>query len=174
MMAKIFRVIDTMVEYFVVLLFVVMLLVGGLQVFNRFFLGTPLTWSEEVQKYAHIWLIFLTIPICYRRGRHIGMEIITSRLPKVAQTVLAVGVDLLWLGLGWAITYYTWRIMQVASWQYSPSLEIRMDCVYLGELVGGLYLMLTSLRIMVANLTGGRPGAAGRKDENPEAGEPVC
>ena len=144
--------IDRVVEGVVVLLFATMVLVGGIQVFNRFVLGSPLAWSEEVQKYAHIWLIFLAIPICYRRGRHIGMEIITARLPRPARIAMALAVDALWVFLGASIARYTWAMMEVAEWQYSPALEIRMDRVYMGELAGGLYLALNALRSMAEKL----------------------
>ena len=152
MIGKAFRVLDFVVECVVVALFITMVAVGGLQVFNRFFLGNPLAWSEEVQKYAHIWLIFLTIPICYRRGRHIGMDLIPKKLPQAIQFILSSCVDALWLLLGTAIIYYTWRIMRVAVWQYSPALEIRMDYIYLGEFAGGVYLIVTSLRVLTENI----------------------
>ena len=155
MITKAFRVLDHAMECVVVALLATIVVVGGLQVFNRFFLGNPLAWSEEVQKYAHIWLIFIAIPICYRRGRHIGMEVIPKKLPRTIQFFISIGVAALWLLLGLAITYFTWRVMQVASWQYSPALEIRMDYIYMGELAGGAYLILTSLRIMIGNILEG-------------------
>ncbi len=151
-MRKAFRILDRAVECFVVLLFIVMVVVGGVQVFNRFVLGNPLSWSEEVQKYAHIWLIFLTIPICYRRGRHIGMEIVTQKMPRTLRRAVGFLVDLLWLALGLAVAYFSLRIMAVAQMQYSPALEIRMDRIYFGELLGGCYLALNAVRIMTGDI----------------------
>lgn len=151
---KIFSCIDRLVEITIILLFFVMVVIGGLQVFNRFVLGTPLSWSEEVQKYSHIWMIFLAIPVCYRRGRHIGMEILTQKMPKVIQSFLAVFVDVMWLTLGLAVALFTARIMQVASMQHSPALEVRMDLVYLGEFLGGCYLVLVAGRALFARFKG--------------------
>ncbi len=158
-MKKAFSLLDRAVEYFVVLLFIIMVVVGGIQVFNRFVLGNPLSWSEEVQKYSHIWLIFLTIPICYRRGRHIGMEIITQKMPLILRRCVGFAVDLLWLALGLAVAYFSWRIMAVAQMQSSPAMEIRMDRIYLGELAGGLYLALNAVRNMLGDVHL-RPAAA--------------
>ena len=72
MVASLFRAVDRAVEYLLFLFFLAFTLVGGLQVFNRFVLGLPLSWSEEFQKYGHIWMVMLAIPVAYRRGAHLG------------------------------------------------------------------------------------------------------
>lgn len=159
MARRFWNALDRTVECVVIVLFAIMVIVGGMQVFNRFVFGAPLTWSEEVQKYAHIFLIFLTIPICYRRGRHIGMEVITSRLPARLRQGIAFCVDALWFCLGAAIAWYTWKLMKVAAMQYSPALEIRMDWVYCGEFMGGLYLTLVALRFLWARVCPSGEGA---------------
>ena len=48
--------------------------VGFLQVFSRFVLNRTPSWSEEIQIFGHIWLVFLAIPIAYRRGAHFTVE----------------------------------------------------------------------------------------------------
>ena len=63
MIAKSFRAVDRSVEYALFLIFLAFTLVGGLQVFNRFVLGLPLSWSEEFQKFGHIWMVMLAIPV---------------------------------------------------------------------------------------------------------------
>lgn len=74
MIANFFRSIDRTIEYTLFLFFLAFTLVGGLQVFNRFVLGLPLSWSEEFQKFGHIWMVMLAIPVAYRRGAHLGMD----------------------------------------------------------------------------------------------------
>src|SRR6185295_15158466 len=69
-MKKLFAEIDRAIELFVAAIFVGMVLVGFFQVFSRFVLNHTPSWSEEIQIFGHIWLIFLSIPIAYRRGAH--------------------------------------------------------------------------------------------------------
>ena len=67
-MKKVFAWIDRGVEYAVAVFFAAMCAVGLLQVFNRFVLNKSLSWSEEFQIFCHVWIVFLAIPIAYRRG----------------------------------------------------------------------------------------------------------
>lgn len=138
--------VDKIIELFITVLFVLMVLVGGMQVFNRFILNQSLSWSEEFQKFSHIWLIFLTIPVAYNRGSHIGMKILFNKFSFRIQRIMDVIFDMFWLILGGAVIYYTLIIMEVAKSQTSAGLGLRMDWVYLGLVIGGIYLVFVSLR----------------------------
>jgi|MudIll2142460700_1097286.scaffolds.fasta_scaffold566834_1 TRAP-type C4-dicarboxylate transport system permease small subunit len=139
-------------EGLIFLLFVLIVIVGGLQVFNRFVLNQSLSWSEEFMVYAHIWLIFLAIPVAYARGSHIGMNLFTKSLAPRVQAVLAFVIDVLWLVLASAIVFYTTVVMDVASNQTSPALGLRMDRAYLSLVVGGAYLAVLAFRSAVNSL----------------------
>lgn len=146
MTATVFRAVDRMVEYVLFLIFLAFTLVGGLQVFNRFVLGLPLSWSEEFQKFGHIWMVMLAIPVAYRRGAHLGMDMLLRLLPSGAQRAVGLLTEVLWLALAVAIGRYTLIIMQVAKSQDSPGLGIPMDEVYLGLVIGAAYLAFVALR----------------------------
>ncbi len=147
--------IDRSVEALIFILFAAMVVVGGLQVFNRFVLNQSLSWSEEFQKYAHIWIIFLTIPVGYNRASHIGMRLLVDKLPARLRKILIYVNDLLWLALGASVVVFTLHIMRVARFQTSSSLRLRMDYVYFGLVLGGSYLILSALRKIVGRVRGG-------------------
>jgi TRAP-type C4-dicarboxylate transport system permease small subunit len=141
-------------ETLVIFIFILMVIVGGMQVFNRFVLNQSLSWSEEFQKFAHIWIIFLTIPIGYARGSHIGMDMLVTRFPAKIRKLLLVLTDILWLAFALSLTFHTFRIMRVAKNQTSPGLNLRMDLVYLGLAIGGVYLCIMVLRKLFLRLRG--------------------
>src|SRR5438046_10734845 len=103
MLMRLFGAIDRTVEYALFLIFLVFTLVGGLQVFNRFVLGLPLSWSEEFQKFGHIWMVMLAIPVAYRRGAHLGMDMLLRLLPAFTQRTAGLLTELLSLVLAVAI-----------------------------------------------------------------------
>ncbi|MGE0313704.1 MAG: TRAP transporter small permease [Lautropia sp.] len=146
MIASICRWIDLAVEYALFLVFLALTLVGGLQVFNRFVLDYPLSWSEEFQKFGHIWMVMLAIPVAYRRGAHLGMDMLVHWFPAMLQRGLALLAELLWLALAFAIGRYTLVIMTIAKNQESPGLGLRMDWVYFGLVIGSAYLGFVVLR----------------------------
>lgn len=153
-------VIDHVMGAAVVTLFAVMVIVGGAQVGNRFFFGLSLSWAEELQRYAHIWLVFFAIPIAYRLGSHIGVRILLDFLPQAARSVAKHLIDVLWFGMGAIIVSLALQVMQVARLQTSPGIEVRMDMVYLGILIGGGYMALCAAR----QLLGLRSAPPARQD----------
>ncbi len=146
MPARLFAAIDRAVEFVLFAIFLTFTIVGGLQVFNRFVLGFPLSWSEEFQKFGHIWMVMLAIPVAYRRGAHLGMDMLLRLIPDKAQLAVGVLTEVLWLVLGLAIARYTFVIMAVARSQESPGLGLPMHWVYSGLVIGSVYLMLVAAR----------------------------
>jgi len=138
--------IDRGVEYGVAAIFAAMCLVGLLQVFNRFVLNRSLSWSEEFQIFCHIWIVFLAIPIAYRRGAHLSVESFSSMLPPAARRVFDVVIELLWIWFAVALAWLSWQVSEVAKLQGSPGLEIPMSYPYYGMVLGGAYLLLVVLR----------------------------
>jgi len=159
-MSPLMRGIDRAVEHALFLIFLAFSIVGGMQVFNRFVLGLPLSWSEEFQKFGHIWMVFLAIPVAYRRGAHIGMDMVLRLLPRPAQRVIGFAIELMWLMLAAAIGVFTLRLMEVARMQDSPGLGLRMDLVYGGMVVGAVYLALVALRRLAGYFGAAAQGGA--------------
>lgn len=146
MLARTLIYLDKAMEYITVAIFSLILLVGITQVSSRYLLGIPLSWTEEFQKFGHIWLVFIAIPIAYNRGAHIYMNVLRDKLPKKVGFFVSLIVDLGWLVLGYAIVKYTINIMKVAQYQTSAALEIPMSYVYFGMVIGGAYICIVSLR----------------------------
>lgn len=149
-MRAVLTAIDRAMEFALFAIFLAFSLVGGLQIFNRFALGLPLSWSEEFQKFGHVWMVFIAIPVAYRKGAHIGMDAILIRMPQGVQRAIALISEVMWLILALAIGVYTERLMEVAKFQDSPGLGLRMDWVYAGMVLGAAYLALIALRRIVA------------------------
>ena len=144
---------DRTIQAIVVCIFAAMLSVGIAQIFNRYVLNSSLSWSEEFQRFCHIWIVFLTIPIVYQRGGHIGIDYVAKALPAGGRKAALAIVNLAWLVLGAAIAWTTWSLMAVAARQTSPGLGLRMDWVYAGLLVGGVYLVVVAIRQLFAGLS---------------------
>lgn len=149
-MKKVFAWIDRGVEYGVAAIFAAMCAVGLLQVFNRFVLNRSLSWSEEFQIFCHVWIVFLAIPIAYRRGAHLAMESFSSMLPPRARRVFDFLIELLWIWFAVALAWLSWRVSEVAKLQSSPGLELPMNYVYYSMVVGGAYLFLVVARRMLS------------------------
>jgi TRAP-type transport system small permease protein len=151
-MARFWAVFDRTIEMVIFVIFLGIVIVGTMQVCNRFFLNLSLSWSEELQRYGQIWIVFLGIPVAYRHSVHIGMETLTDRLSHRGRALFFVIIDLLWIVLAVALILGTARLAQFLQFQKSPGLGLPMHLVYAAIPLGATYMIIIALRRLVAFL----------------------
>jgi TRAP-type transport system small permease protein len=153
--------VDRGVELLVAAIFAIMLGIGLMQVFHRFMLNSSLSWSEEAQIFGHIWVVFLGIPVAYRRGAHLYIETFRDMLPRALGAAFDLMVELLWAAFAISLMVLGYQVAQVAALQDSPGLEIPMSWPYSGMILGGAYLLLVAVqRIVDWRSRPARPGGA--------------
>ena len=145
-MTRLLDTIDRIVELLVAAIFAVIVCVALLQVFHRFALNSSLSWSEELQIFGHIWIVFLGIPIAYRRGAHLYIETFCDMLPRGPRAAFNLIVELTWAAFAVSLMVLGFMVARVAAMQESPGLEVPMSWPYAGMVVGGAYLLLVALR----------------------------
>lgn len=146
--------IDRALELIVIVLFLAIVMIGALQVTNRFVLDRPLSWTEEAQRFAFIWLVFLAIPLGYSRGSHIAVDLVIDRLPDRWIAIAAGVIDFLWAIVSVTILIASWPLIRVARFQISPALELPMHVVYLVIPVAFAYIALLSASRILQRLQG--------------------
>jgi len=162
-MKALFAVIDRTMELVVASIFAGMVMIGTWQVFSRFVLNATPSWSEEVQIFGHIWLVFLAVPIAYRRGAHITVEAIRRALSLALNRALDLLIELLWVGFAIATAYYSYRVSLVTRNSVSPGLEIPMSYPYYGMILGSAYLALVVVRRLAGELPPSQDDQAARE-----------
>nr|CAD6596155.1 TRAP transporter small permease [arsenite-oxidising bacterium NT-25]CAD6617442.1 TRAP transporter small permease [Rhizobium sp. Khangiran2] len=153
-MIRLMSIVDRLVETIVIVTFAAMIAVGTAQVFNRYFLNVSLSWSEEFQRYGQIWLVFLAIPVAYRRGMHMGIAGLRNVLSESGRRWFVRFIDLCWIGLGIAIALGTYQFMGLLRTQRSAGLGLPMNWVYMGILMGAAYMVLIGIRRITASFAG--------------------
>ena len=138
--------IDRGAELLVAAVFAVIVCIALLQVFHRFALNSSLSWSEEAQIFGHIWIVFLGIPIAYRRGAHLYIETFCDMLPARPRAAFNLVVEITWAAFAVSLMVLGSMVARVASMQESPGLEVPMSVPYSGMVIGGAYLLLVAVR----------------------------
>ena len=149
-MRRVFQAIDRGAELLVAGIFALIVAIALLQVFHRFALNSSLSWSEEAQIFGHIWIVFLGIPIAYRRGAHLYIETFCDKLPPRARHVFDWLIELMWGAFAVSLMWLGWMVARIAHLQESPGLEVPMSYPYLGMVLGGAYLLLVAVRRLAA------------------------
>ncbi|HEY8531051.1 MAG TPA: TRAP transporter small permease, partial [Limnochorda sp.] len=96
------------------------------QVVYRFVLERPLSWSEELARYAFVWLALLGASSGLRAGLHPGMDLLVARLPAPIRRVLDLFTT---LAMGWLLWVLLDRGLDLARLnmrQLSPAMRLPM------------------------------------------------
>ena len=88
-MALALHALDTAASWAIVLMLGLMVVVVSLQVLLRYAVNSSLGFADELSRLTFVWSIFLGIPLGIRLGAHIGMELLSARLPALWQDRLA-------------------------------------------------------------------------------------
>lgn len=115
-----------------------------MQVILRYVFNAPLRWSEELARYLFVWISFLGLYLAYRKGAHLGLDMLPHMIPPAAARVLAVVSEAVIAGtLVWAVAT-SGRLITISLNQGSAVLGLPMIYVYAAFLVGAC-LVITDI-----------------------------
>ena len=165
------RAVDRVLEWALVALMAANVLNVLWQVFTRFVLRDPSSWTEELARYLLIWVGLLGAAYASGRGKHLGIDVFVNRLPARARgRVLFLGRVLIGLFALAVMTAGGLRLVWItfALDQVSASLQMRLGYLYLVLPLSGLLIAFYAVCDMAA--PGAGPGVAGGFDPRGAAG----
>ncbi|MDQ8022800.1 MAG: TRAP transporter small permease [Moraxellaceae bacterium] len=80
------------------------------QVVARYVFNSSFDWADELSRLAFVWSVFLAIAMAVRERLHIGMEILTSRIPEPYRHQLARLMDGIGAGLMILVCYQSAKL----------------------------------------------------------------
>lgn len=122
---------------------------GVFQIVTRFILETPAEWTEVMIRFSLIWMVFMGIPMAFRQGAMVSVDVMYRWSPPNIRRVLDWVVCLAASSLILVIIWWGWDYANRGKVQTMSGLEsISMFWAYLAMPVGGVL----SLFGIVANL----------------------
>jgi TRAP-type C4-dicarboxylate transport system permease small subunit len=146
----VFDIMDRCINWFLALLMAGMVFIISAQVWCRFILNDPLSWSEEAGRYLFVWISFMGAAAGVRYQVHLGIDLMDKLLSPRAYRYVVVLVNLIIQIFLLMIIYWGFKILGIIQFQESPSMNISMKYPYMAVPVGGIFMLINSLRIMVA------------------------
>ncbi|MDR2588289.1 MAG: TRAP transporter small permease [Spirochaetales bacterium] len=120
------------------------------QVLFRYVFNSPLAWTEELARFLFIWMTFVAGVVAARRGGHIGVELIVNRLSSLSKKTVGVFAHLVSALFFGIISFYCVSLWDKLSLQLSPALQLPLSYVYLGIILGSVFMGLHYLWAMTA------------------------
>jgi TRAP-type C4-dicarboxylate transport system permease small subunit len=148
----------SMIFYSIIVIFSI------IQVIFRYVIGASLPWTEELCRYAFIWLVFIGMVIAIRRGEHATIQLFISNFSDDCKEVLYIVTWLLVLVFAIVTGIYGFKMVQLAAIQRSSALGIRMSLVYLALPIGCL-MTLVEIPVQIYKMVAQKRRAGLREDE---------
>ena len=116
---------------------------GVFQIITRFVLEQPAEWSEVLIRFSLIWMVFLGIPMAFRQGAMVSVDVLYRwSSPKIKRVLdwVVCGAALALIAI---IFWWGWDYAVRGKVQTMSGLEsISMFWAYLAMPVGALFSML--------------------------------
>ena len=143
----------------------------GVSVFCRYVLNDSVIWSEEIIRFAFIWMFFLSMGEVSRTGSHLALDLIPNLLKGNAKKILCVLIEVANIIFFCILIYYSWKVAQANMAQKSPALLIPYGMIYMAIPTGGALMTIFSLQ-RICNLVTGRDAAPAEGLGVPPASRP--
>ncbi len=125
------------------LMLVIAAALGVFQIVTRFVLEQPAEWTEVLIRFSLIWMVFLGIPMAFRQGAMVSVDVLYRWSPPRLKRVLDAVVALAALSLVAILIWWGWDYAQRGGVQSMAGLEsVTMFWAYLAMPVGGLFCVL--------------------------------
>ncbi|RYF72817.1 MAG: TRAP transporter small permease [Comamonadaceae bacterium] len=125
------------------LMMVVAASLGMFQIITRFVLEQPAEWSEILIRVSLIWMVFLGIPMAFRQGAMVSVDVLYRWSPPKMKRVLDAVVSVAALALMLVILYWGFDYAMRGRVQTMAGLEsISMVWAYMALPVGAVFSIL--------------------------------
>jgi TRAP-type C4-dicarboxylate transport system permease small subunit len=117
---------------------------GLFQIIMRFVIEAPAEWTEVLIRFSLIWMVFMGIPMAFRQGAMVSVDVLYRWSPPPIKRVLDFVVSGAALALIAVIIWWGWDYANRGKVQTVTGLEeISMFWAYLAMPVGGVFSVIS-------------------------------
>jgi TRAP-type C4-dicarboxylate transport system permease small subunit len=151
-MHGILNLLDWSLKRFLQLLLILITTVVCWQVFSRYILSSPSSFTEELARFLLIWLTLLGAAYAYRHKVHLGLDMIYSQANQTQQKIMyciihfsvaAFALCVMIIG-GWSLVNMTSKLGQS-----SPVMGIDISLVYTVVPLSGLLILIYAIHALL-------------------------
>jgi TRAP-type transport system small permease protein len=119
------------------------------QVFYRYVLNNPISWTEEFSIFSMIWMAFLVAPIAYRSGANVSIEVLRDLFKGRAQAALQLVLTVLVLAILVVLFRHSLIYMRRGFGSTASSLPITMGWIYISMPLGLGAMIVVGLELLL-------------------------
>lgn len=136
----------------IVLVFAFMVILVFLNASLRYLFSSGLTWSEELSRYAFVWVVFLGAISAFVEGSHIIVDLLIRKLPPSLKKVMFVIVNLIIITIMWLFFDGLIGLTEINKGISAPSSGLPKNTMYLAGVISSLSIILISVYQIISVL----------------------
>jgi TRAP-type C4-dicarboxylate transport system permease small subunit len=130
-----------------------------LQVFTRYVLNDPLSWTEEAARYIYVYIVFLGASAAISDRSHVGIDYFAKALPIKAQWIVSLLVNVAILFVLAQLLYWGWRAA-MRQWNMPlVVLDVPYTWVYIVIPITAVLMTIRTIALMGEDYRAMRRGA---------------
>lgn len=148
-------VIHRMLFWFTAVMLIAMAVLVIYQVFTRYVLDSPASFTEELVRYTLMWTAFAGGAYAFVDRKHMSLVFFRDRVPTAPRRGLMIAIDVLILLFALIVLLIGGLQLSLFSWDARSSLlGIPRGIVYLGAPLAGLFITITQIINIWEDVTG--------------------
>lgn len=122
------------------------------QIFFRFILDDPIVWSEEIARFALIWMTFLGAAVIAWDGCHLAVDVFFLGLSDRAKVIVRWVNGALVVAIVLMFAWYGWPIVKVEMFNEIGSLNIKGGWFRVPGIIGAVLIAMAVIARQVYRL----------------------
>ena len=144
-MKKVEKVLDTVMRFLMALAMLTLLVFGTWQIFTRWVLGNPSTFTDELLRYVLIIAGFLGSAYCFYRDEHLALTLITDKAKGPFKLALDIFIEVCILFFViYVFIFGGFKLANTAT-NVSSVMHIPMKSLYMVEPICGILIVLARI-----------------------------
>ncbi len=144
-MKKFEQILDTVMRFLMAVSMFALCAFGVWQVFTRWVLGNPSTFTDELLRYILIVSGLIGSAYCFYRDEHLALTLVTDRVKGPAKIVLSIFIEAcIIFFVVYVFIYGGWKLAATAI-NLSSVMRIPMKLLYMVEPLCGVMIVLARI-----------------------------
>ena len=144
-MKKVEKVLDTVMRFLMALAMLTLLVFGTWQIFTRWVLGNPSTFTDELLRYVLIIAGFIGSAYCFYRDEHLALTLITDKAKGPFKLCLDIFIEICILFfVVYVFIFGGFKLANTAT-NVSSVMHIPMKTLYMVEPICGILIVLARI-----------------------------
>lgn len=122
-----------------------------MQIVSRFIFNNSIPWTEELSRYAFLWLVYVAVSLVAKENGHIRIIDHLKMLPEKMSKILLVISDAIWILFNLVVVVEGFKLFMNMEQYPLMSAVLQWDLKYI-FLIIPLSFLLASIRIVESNI----------------------